>query len=179
MADTVVIPLANQLLTCVTNELALNPSPPAQSCLRAGDFVIHDVDGASSSDTTCCPGLVYVRIGQMYPSSNFPDPDITPGRSGATAGGCYPVAWVVELTMGTVRCIAGLGTPEGPSCDDWTTAAITDANDLDAMRKALCCWAEGLTPRGKLWLAQTSTVTMTGDCIERQLPILAQIPRCC
>lgn len=174
MADSVVLPLAEALLTCLGEQLDLNPSPPAELCLRAGDLVIHDVDAQTSLDKVCCPGLAYVRIGSMFPSSNFPDPDTVPG----SRSGCFPVAWAVELVMGTVRCIPNMGTPEGPSCTDWTEVATRDANDLDAMRKALCCWQPQL-PKGRLWLAGTATVAMTADCIERQMPVLMQIPRCC
>lgn len=174
MADTVILPLANALLTCLCEQLDLNPDPPANCCLRAGDAVIHDIDGQLSSDKVCCPGLAYVRIGSMYPSSNFPAPDTEPGRG----SGCFPVAYAVELTMGVVRCVPNMGTPEGPSCDDWTLAALHDANDLDAMRKALCCWQAGL-PKGKLWLAAASTVTLTADCVERLMPVTVSIPKCC
>lgn len=173
MADTFVLPMANALLSCLTAELALNPDPPADSCLRAGDSVIHDANAETSVDKVCCPGLAYVRIGSMFPSSNFPDPDIQPARNG-----CFPASWAVELVMGVVRCIPRMGTPAGPDCADWTLVATHDANDLDAMRKSLCCWGDGL-PKTRLWLAQTSTVEMNADCIERQLTVLVSVPRCC
>lgn len=174
MADTVILPMAQALLDCLEDELALNPDPPADACLRAGDLVIHDIDGATSADKVCCPGLAYVRIGGMFPSSNFPEPDTEPGKG----NGCFPVSWAVELVMGVVRCVPGMGSAAGPTCADWTLAATHDANDLDAMRKALCCWVPTLR-KGRLWLAQVSTVEMTADCVERQLPLLVQIPRCC
>jgi len=49
---------------------------------------------------------------------------------------------------------------------------------MEAMRKALCCWGP-LLPRGRLWLAGTSTVNLTADCIERSMPVLVGLPRCC
>ena len=75
MADTVVITQATALLACLVTQLALNPDPPANSCLRAGDLVIQDIDANTSIDTVCCPGLTSVRIGSKFPSSNFPQPD--------------------------------------------------------------------------------------------------------
>jgi hypothetical protein len=174
MADTVILPAAQSLLACLAEQLALNPDPPAETCLRAGDTVLHDMDAGTGTDKVCCPGLAYVRIGQMYPSSTFPEPDTVP----ATQDGCFPAMWAVELVMGVVRCIPGMGSTAGPTCADWTLVATHDANDLDAMRKALCCWQPTLR-RGRLWLAQASTVEMTADCIERQLPVLLQIPKCC
>lgn len=174
MADTVILPMANALLSCLAAELALNPDPPAEACLRAGDQVLHDVDAGTGFDKVCCPGLAYVRIGGMFPSSNFPEPDSQPAKG----NGCFPVGWAVELVMGVVRCIPGMGTSAGPTCADWTLVATRDANDLDAMRKALCCWGPTL-PKTRLWLAQVSTTTMDADCIERQLPLLVSIPKCC
>lgn len=176
MADTVVLEMANEMLACLVTELAANPDPPANACLRAGDLVIHDANAATSTDTVCCPGLAYVRVGDMYPSSNFPDPD--GGSQAGKSNGCYPVRWVVEMVMGVVRCVPGMGNPAGPTCADWTLAATHDLNDMDAMRRALCCWAPTL-PKTRLWLAQTSIVQLTADCIERQLPVLVCVPKCC
>jgi hypothetical protein len=176
VADTVILPMANSLLACLAAELALNPDPPALVCLRAGDLVIHDANAATSVDTVCCPGLAYVRIGSMFPSSNFPDPDNSPLLP--KGNGCFPVAWAVELVMGVVRCIPGMGDPAGPDCADWTLVATHDANDLDAMRRALCCWAPTL-PKTRLWLAGASTVEMNADCIERQMSLTVSVPKCC
>ena len=66
----------------------------------------------------------------------------------------------------------------GPTCADWVTAATHDANDLDAMRKALCCWADTI-PARRRWLAQVATVDLAADCIERSMPILVSVPKCC
>jgi hypothetical protein len=172
--ETQLTTMANQLLTCFCEQLATYPSPPADCCLRTGDLTIHDFNAENGLDKTCCPGLAYVRIGSMFPSSNFPAPDTEPGKG----TGCFPVSWAVELTLGTVRCVPGMGATAGPDCVDWTAAAQTDANDMEAMRKALCCWAP-LLPRGRLWLAGTSTVNLAGDCIERILPVLVGLPKCC
>lgn len=166
--------MANQLLVCLCDTLALYPNVPAECCLRTGDLTIHDANAELSVDKSCCPGIAYVRLGSMYPSSNFPIPDTEPGKGHS----CFPVAWAVELTLGTVRCVPGMGSAAGPDCTDWTTAAQTDANDMEALRRALCCWGPVL-PKGRLWLAGTSTVNLTADCIERSLPVLVSLPRCC
>lgn len=175
MADeTTLISRANSLLTCLCETLELYPNPPEECCLRTGDQLIQDFNAENGIDKTCCPGLAYVRVGNLYPSSNFPTPDVEPAKG----NGCFPVSWAIELTMGVVRCIPGMGTPAGPTCVDWTATTQTDANDLEALRKALCCWSSVL-PRGTLWLAGTSTVNLTADCIERSLPVTMSLPRCC
>ena len=175
MADTTILPLAQALLDCLTTELALNPDPPANACLRAGNQVIHDIDAGISADKVCCPGLNYVRIGQVFPSTDFPQPDTRSDR-------CLSLTRAVEFTAGVVRCIPRMGTPEGPTCADWTTAATHDANDIDALYRAACCFVETSAfkaMRGRRYTIQTSTVEQTADCIERMMLVLVEIRRCC
>lgn len=175
MADTTLLPLAQAFLDCLTTELALNPDPPANACLRAGNQVIHDVDAQASADKVCCPGLNYVRIGTIYPSTDFPSPDLRNDK-------CLSLTRAVEFTAGVVRCIPNIGTPQGPDCADWTLAATHDANDIDALFKAVCCFtetAEFKRMKGRRWAVQTSTVEQQGDCIERMLLLTLEVRKCC
>jgi len=175
MADTTILPLAQAFLDCLTTELALNPDPPANACLRAGGLVIHDVDAGVSSDKVCCPGLNYVRIGTVYPSTDFPAPDIRNDK-------CTSLSRAVELTAGVVRCVNGMGSTAGPTCADWTLAATHDANDLDALFRAVCCFTESpefRLMRGRRWAVQSSTVEQTADCIERILVLTIEVRKCC
>lgn len=175
MADATILPLANALLSCLQVQLEDNPAPPAQFCLRAGQLVIHDVDAGTSADTVCCPGLGYVRIGTVYPSTDFPTPDTRNDK-------CLSLSRAVELTAGVVRCVPGMGSVEGPSCVDWTTAAERDANDIDALFKAVCCFTEMnafKAMRGRRWAVQSSTVDQTADCIERIVTLVVEIRKCC
>lgn len=175
MADTLVLPLANALLTCLEQETELNPNPPGEFCLRAGPTVIHDVDGNTGIDKVCCPGLGYVRVGRVYPSTEFPEVDARNDK-------CLSLSRVLELTVGVVRCVPGMGSNEGPDCADWTAAAVHDADDLDALFKAVCCWtgvAEFKRIRGRRFAIQESIVDQTADCIERSMTILVEIPKCC
>ena len=175
MADTLILPLANALLTCLETEVSANPDVPADFCLRAGPVTVHDIDAQTGIDKTCCPGLGYVRIGQVYPSSAFPEPDPRSDR-------CLSLARAVELTMGVVRCIPGMGTEAGPTCDDWTLAALHEANDIDAMWKAMCCWvatSEFKAVKGRRFGIVTSNVIQEADCIERFMTILVDVPKCC
>jgi len=176
MPDTILIPLANVLLDCLETAATANPDPPANFCLRAGGPVIHDVDAAASLDTVCCPGLGYVRLGRNYPSSaEFPAPDPRSDK-------CLSLARVQEFFVGIVRCVPGLGTPEGPSCADWTAAAVHDADDIQAIWAAVCCWTdttEFKRMRSRPFSIVGTEVVQEGDCIERFMTILVQIPRCC
>lgn len=175
MADTTLLPLANAFLDCLTTELALNPDPPANACLQVANQVIHDVNAQISTDKVCCPGTNYVRIGQVYPSTDFPAPDTRNDK-------CLSLSRAVEFTAGVIRCIPGMGTPAGPTCADWTAAAVRDANDIDALYKAVCCFtetAEFRKMRGRRWAVQTSTSEQTADCIERVLVLLIEVRKCC
>ena len=175
MADTTILPLAQALLDCLTTELALNIDPPANACLQVANQVIHDVDAGISADKVCCPGTNYVRVGAVYPSTDFPNPDPRSDK-------CLSLTRAVELTAGVIRCIPRMGTPEGPTCADWTLAAQHDANDIDALYKAMCCFVEApefTRMRGRRFSIQTSTVEQTADCIERMLIVTVEIRRCC
>lgn len=175
MADTLILPLANALLDCLETQVSANPDPVAEYCLRAGPTVIHDVDGYTGIDKVCCPGLGYVRIGRVYPSTSFPEPDTRNDK-------CLSLSRSLELVVGVVRCVPGMGTFEGPSCVDWTLAATHDADDLDALFKATCCWVDTApfrTMRGRRWAIQESVVDQVGDCIERSMQILVELPKCC
>lgn len=175
MADTTILPLAQALLDCLTTELALNIDPPANACLQVANQVIHDVDAQISADKVCCPGLNYVRVGQVYPSTDFPTPDPHHEK-------CLSLTRAVEFTAGVIRCIPRMGTPEGPTCADWELAAQHDANDIDALFKAVCCFVETTefkAMRGRRYTIQTSTVEQTADCIERMLIMTVEIRRCC
>lgn len=176
MPDTIILPLANALLTCLETTATANPDPPAEFCLRAGTLVIHDANAQNSSDKVCCPGLGYVRIGAVYPSSvEFPAPDPLSDK-------CLSLARALELTVGIVRCVPGMGTPEGPDCVDWTSAATHDADDIQALFDAVCCWVETTEfkrTRGRPFSIVRSDVVQEADCIERFLTILVQIPKCC
>jgi len=175
MADTTILPIAQAFLDCLTTELALNPFPPANACLQVANQVIHDVDAQISLDKVCCPGLAYVRIGTVYPSTDFPAPDLRNDK-------CLSLSRAVELTAGVIRCIPGMGSTAGPTCADWTQAATRDANDIDALFKAVCCLTETTefrTMRGRRWAVQTSTVEQTADCIERMLLLTVEVRKCC
>lgn len=175
MADTLVLPLANALLTCLETHTELNPEPPSQFCLRVGTEVIHDVDGETGTDKVCCPGLGYVRVGNVFPSSDFPEPDPRSDK-------CLSLSRALELVVGVVRCVPGMGAPEGPSCADWTAAAVRDANDIDALFKAVCCWRDGVEfgkVQGRRFSVSGTSVLQQADCVERFMTVLVEIPRCC
>ncbi len=176
MPDTILIPLATALLECLETQVMANPDPPANISLFAGPLIIHDVDAQASIDKTCCPGTAYVRIGRVFPSSqDFPAPD-------AHSEKCLSRARALELVAGVVRCVPGMGTDAGPTLADWTSAATHDADDIQALFSAVCCWVETTEfkrIRSRPFSIVESNVIQEGDCIERFLTVLVQISKCC
>jgi len=134
--DPIGMPVAQQLLACLTDQMNTLPSPPAKIQLRAGGetgpLIGPDVD-------ECCAGLAWVRIAEIYPSwDNFPAED----NSWLP---CGPLAYAVVLEMGTAFCMPWSSSEEGfedlnpPSDDDWFNAATTAMQHQTLMRRAAAC----------------------------------------
>lgn len=132
MAETLVQPVMDALLTCFCAQLAANPNPPAQCCLRWGNSA--DALFGTLEDE-CCQGLAYVRLASVYPTGNaFPSPE-----TDSPVNGCGVQAWAVQLEMGVFRC-ASVGTVETvPTCAEWTSLSTQMVLDVQAMRLAICC----------------------------------------
>lgn len=95
------------------------------------------MDFCSECDGGMC-GQAWVRLVAAYPSSVFPEPDLS--------GTCsMPLAY--EWEVGIARCaptMDDLGNP--PTRDQLLEATARQYEDLAAMRKAIqCCFADGLT----------------------------------
>jgi hypothetical protein len=75
-----------------------------------------------------------------------------------------------------------MGSDAGPTCADWTSTAVHDADDNQAIWDAVCCWVETSEfkkLRGRPFSIVGTDVISQGDCIERFMTILVQIPKCC
>ncbi len=123
------IEVAAALVICLRDALAERPSPPAQTCLRAGGEVEL---GIAVNEDECRCGLGWVRETQFYPSSTFPVEDESWQPCGTTQ-------YALGLEMGVARC-AEWGTAETlPTCTQWTALATQLSSDRDAMIAAACC----------------------------------------
>lgn len=176
MADPVWT-MANLLLDCLEKQFttAIDGLPtPGEFCLIAGEAISEDIDPLLGFDR-CCDGLGWVRVGNTYPSSNFPQPDPVTVK-------CFPTSWAQELEIGLLGCYAGGGDPGMPSCPTHTSNSIADMARLWAIKKAICCWGEELNKlsRGRLWT--TTSIEVSGPrstCISRVGNILVAVPKCC
>lgn len=165
---TVALPLAQTLLSCLEDALTVNP--PAQICLRAGEFVN---PSASSTDDECCRGLAWVRIVRT-------DPLILRGQEDF-AFGCVNALRTTTLEMGVVRCMPTPGPDAMVTCDQWTAIADQMEADHTSMEAALCCLqtavTSGLVPEigdVALYPGEYAPRGPDGRCIGATMTITAQ-----
>ncbi|MFJ2675130.1 hypothetical protein [Streptomyces sp. NPDC087525] len=166
--------LAQQLLTCLHAELDAGPAPiPADKvCLRAGETI--PISAGTAENEAC--GVAWVRVVGISPAQV-----LIPGGADSEPN-CAASAWQIELEMAAVRCLPYGTVAAGPSCDEWTAAALLMDADAAAMRRALCCFTPVVTDNfpvaaaapgawvphgpegGALWSTQSVLVTL--DCSE-------------
>lgn len=149
---TVALPLAQTLLQCLEDSLTVNP--PAQVCLRAGEFVNPSL---SSTEDECCSGLGWVRIVDTQPLVLRGQEDLT--------FGCINHMRVTTLEMGVVRCHATPDADTLVTCDQWTAEAVQLEADHTAMEAALCC-LQGVVTGGTV-PAITDIVLKAGEYTPR------------
>jgi hypothetical protein len=179
VADTLILPLAEELLTCLcaalTAEYAADPELiPAQCCLRAGDLLGEDI-GIMYDE--CCAGLAYVNIENVYPTGSpgaaFPSPD-----TDAAFTGCGPTVWGATLTMAVMRCAPGGDANFPATCTNWEAAAALEMRDLKAMRAALCCFIDRHDP-GDVAGGQSVRRGSEGGCLGRVMTIQVMTEGAC
>jgi len=146
--------LANTLLSCLNGALEDHPNKPVRSCLRVGEEV---AQGLSLTEDECCDGLAYVKVNQVFPSSNFPNPD-------EVALNCPPTEWAVDLEVGIFRCAPTGDMGQLPTCEQWDGAATTVALDAAAMRRAVACFRRELEPGAYAMVRQWLPIGPQGAC---------------
>lgn len=123
---------AQQLLECFRTAIQDGPYPIVDEhvCLRFGNQV-NPTMGTLTDE--CCTGLAWVRVVTVEGLQDPSAPDFNV---------CMSAERRLTLEMGTARCIT-FGTVEaGPTCDQWTEAALKMDADHEAMEQALCCFRE-------------------------------------
>jgi hypothetical protein len=148
---------------------------PGNFCFRANEAPITDDLDPMTGEDLCCQGLGWVRIGNTFPSSNFPEPD-------TDATKCFPTSWALELEVGLLRCYVPAGQEHMADCAQHTDNAIADSLALRILQETACCFGREIDKisRGRLWLIQGITVNgPRGNCIDRTMNLLVQSPKCC
>lgn len=166
MADTMALPIAEQLLQCLCEALAAGSSPPASCCLRPGTNV---AQGVSEFEDECCSGLGWVRVVRIWPSGG--DPGFPAINQDPFA--CSPGSYGIELEMGVYRC-APVGTDTVlPTCQEWTTTTEQILEDAASMRQAWCCFRDTYENNAKL-VSDWSPVTVQGACTGGKMTVMIE-----
>lgn len=170
--------MASLLYDCLQEQFAegiVDYPTPGNFCLRANEAPITDDLDPVTGEDLCCEGLGWVRIGNTFPSSNFPEPD-------NETRPCFPVSWALELEAGLLRCYVPAGQEHMATCAQHTDNAIADSLALRILQETACCFGRALERAhpGRLWFVQSIVVNgPRGNCIDRTMTILVQSPRCC
>lgn len=171
--DPIATPVANALLTCLTDQMNQLPNPPARIQLRVGSetgpLIGPNVD-------ECCAGLAWVRVADVYPSwDSFPGPDNTwlP---------CGPLAYAVVLEMGSAFCMPWSDSGDSfenidpPSTNDWDTAFTTLMQHQTLMRRAAACC---FLPTQRRAVGQWAPLSVEGGCTGGTLRVTVSVPAPC
>lgn len=176
MADKVWT-IANMLLDCLQEQFLTDVDglpTPAEFCLLAGEQMVEDIDPITGRDR-CCEGMGWVRIGDAFPSSNFPEPDPVTAK-------CLPTSWAQNYEIGLLGCYTRGGDPSMQTCPQLTANAAADSARLMVIKKAICCFGTALNKdtRGRLWTTLGVDVSgPRGTCISRVGSLLVSTPTCC
>lgn len=170
IADPLVMPLAQELLACLDQEIAKVADPPTYVQLRAGNVVAHLL---SSYQDECCEGLAWVRPSAFYPSSEtFPIQDPAPLKTGTRA-------WAVTLELGAVRCAPTGDQNSIPTAGQWENTVQAVMDDAAAMRRAICCFIDAEPRRSLRVLPGTwQPIDIQGGCVGGILPVTILGPAC-
>jgi hypothetical protein len=170
VADPLVMPLAQELLACLDQEIRKVAAPPAYVQLRAGNVVAHLL---STYQDECCEGLAWVRPAAFFPSSGtFPVQDAAPVRGGQRA-------WAVTLELGAVRCAPTGDENSVPTAEEWEATVQAVMDDAAAMRRAICCFIDAKAGRSARVLAGIwQPIDVQGGCVGGIIPVTVQGPVC-
>lgn len=169
ISDTLVTPIASELVVCLSTQMASLAVPPASTCLRWGDRVTLFT---STTYDECCAGLAWVRFIRMYPASvaEFPTAQTTSSK-------CGTVRWAVEFELGSARCAPVSGAETVPTCDDWINASVMMMDDMAAMRRAVCCF-RALDSTVSVVDGEVAAGTTEGGCVSAMMRVIVSARPC-
>lgn len=167
VAESGAAPLAAVMLACLRVAVADLPIPPATVSMRTG---LQMEPLLSRLRDECCEGAAWVRIDQVYPTTNFPEPALTYDR-------CGPALRAAVLELGIVRCAPQPTENNLPTAEEWDTAAALVDADREAMLAAVCCFID--TERDRMIVEGTWTPLPTeGGCMGGTLPVVVALDAC-
>lgn len=157
-------PVAQALITCLTNENALNPSPAGLVSYRLG---VTGEPLAGTSEDECCDGLAFVRFSRLFASWSTPTPN--------TVSVNCALAWAAEFEIGIWRCVP-IGTVEAPpSTADWLAAQNKMWDDTKTLRATACCFTKTRDPKTVQWGEIAPKSDPEGGCFGVSMMITADL----
>jgi hypothetical protein len=169
VVDLMVAPVVADLLACLATEMAKVPKPPSQVCVRVGDRT--DLLVSTGYDE-CCAGTAWVRLVEVYPSTNFPTADADPKP-------CGVLRWALVFELGAARCAAVPDETGVPSCDDWLALAVDHYADLAALRRTVCCYEQQVKYERKVVISDSQRPQTTeGGCTSVTMQITVSAAAC-
>lgn len=165
--------VASALLDCLQEQFPSTVlATPNNFCLIPGAQIAEDVDPMTGLDL-CCDGLGWVRMGDGYPSSNFPEPD-------PLASQCFPLKWAQPYEVGLLGCYPA--DTSMLTCEQKTALAVEDMERVKILKQVVCCFKRHVdrTWPGRLWSVGAIAVEgPRGGCISRVMQLNVQLPNCC
>jgi hypothetical protein len=134
--DTVVWPKMLQLQACLCEQIEASGLPDVCECSIMVGALALDYCGSGS-----CGGQAWVRLSTAFPSTDFPNPQLT-------AANCY-VPLVFELEIGIVRgkpvgTASGMRGYQPPTVQQQVDSVRLQTADIAAILRAInCCFANG------------------------------------
>ena len=144
------------LSACLADELT---QPTCWHGVWPGEEVPMDFCAGECDDDRC--GMAYVRMSQMFPSTEFPVAD-------AAAQCTSPLAY--EIMVGVTRC-APVAQVDGslPDPEEFAASALLQAEDQAAMVRAIrCCMSSDMLHVVGLWLP----IGPLGGCVGGQMTVM-------
>lgn len=166
-AAETLLPLAQILLDCVVETLAIGGLPVRRAGLVPGrDVAWDDCCGDASGE-----GQAWVALGEIRPQ---PSPN-----AGATQSCSWEYA--ADLLIGVMRCVPSLGqNGEIPAAGDLDDAASKLFRDASLVRSAiLCCWVErARLDRGDWEIGRYTPLGPQGACAGGQTLVTVRFSDC-
>jgi len=165
---TAILDQANELLLCVSAELAgLDAGAPARSFVAPGAQIAWD-------DCEC--GQLTVHVLRAYPSDTFP---ILKQDGPFTR--CAPKLTVAEFIVTILRCVAVQDDHgRAPTAAKLAANAVTDQLDRAAVRRGVICCLEPEDPRLRrnFLMQEQLAVGSEGECMGSELHVFVGLPNC-
>ncbi len=161
--DKRVLPVAQQLLSCLVQAALDNPKPPQVVGFRTGTEG-QPLSGTSSDE--CCLGAAFVRVMRTYPSWSAPAP------AGLSVRCAQPMAAEFEISMW--RCAAIGSMQVVPPQSLWDELNTDLLNDRATMMAAVCCFIGG-RDSGSVMFGEWQTVSAEGGCAGSTITIQADL----